>query len=74
VGQGRISEQVHAPSDVDQSVDRVAGNVIQNAREERFQWSASGLLIRAQKKNGFDVRYFYDQQRRLMGRKDHHGI
>lgn len=33
-----------------------AGNVIQNAREERFQWSASGLLIRAQKKGVFDVR------------------
>ena len=33
-----------------------AGNVIQNAREEKFQWSASGLLVRAQKKNTFDVR------------------
>lgn len=33
-----------------------AGNVIQNAREEKFQWSASGLLIRAQKKSVFDVR------------------
>ena len=50
-----------------------AGNVIQNAREERFQWSASGLLIRAQKKGVFDVRYYYDHQRRLVGRRDHHG-
>lgn len=33
-----------------------AGNVIQNAREEKFQWSASGLLIRAQRKGMFDVR------------------
>lgn len=33
-----------------------AGNVIQNAREEKFQWSASGLLIRAVKKGVFDVR------------------
>lgn len=50
-----------------------AGNVIQNAREERFQWSASGLLVRAQKKGVFDVRYFYDHRRRLVGRRDHHG-
>lgn len=33
-----------------------AGNVIQNAREEKFQWSASGLLMRAQRKGMFDVR------------------
>ena len=32
-----------------------AGNVIQNAREERFQWSASGLLVSAQKKGVFEV-------------------
>ena len=39
-----------------------AGNVIQNAREEKFQWSASGLLVRAVKKGVFDVRsvpFFY---------------
>jgi len=50
-----------------------AGNVIQNAREEKFQWSASGLLVRALKKGVFDVRYFYDHQRRLIGRRDQHG-
>lgn len=37
-----------------------AGNVIQNAREEKFQWSASGLLVRAQKKGVFDVRCVHD--------------
>ncbi|XP_057365537.1 teneurin-a-like [Daphnia carinata] len=50
-----------------------AGNVIQNAREEKFQWSSSGLLVRAQKKGMFDVRYFYDHHRRLVGRRDQHG-
>lgn len=36
------------------------GLVSQNAREERFQYNAKGLLIRATKRGRFDVRYYYD--------------
>ena len=36
------------------------GSVIQNARDERFIYSAKGLLVRAVKKGRFDVHYFYD--------------
>lgn len=36
------------------------GFVFQNAREERFQYNAKGLLIRATKRGRFDVRYYYD--------------
>lgn len=36
------------------------GLVAQNAREERFQYNAKGLLVRATKRGRFDVRYYYD--------------
>lgn len=36
------------------------GSVAQNTREERFQYNAKGLLIRATKRGRFDVRYYYD--------------
>lgn len=49
------------------------GQVIQNAREERFNYNAKGLLIRATKKGRFDVRYYYDHLDRLATRKDNYG-
>ncbi|XP_044012987.1 teneurin-a isoform X1 [Aphidius gifuensis] len=49
------------------------GQVVQNAREERFNYNAKGLLIRATKKGRFDVRYYYDHLDRLATRKDNYG-
>ncbi|XP_034947958.1 teneurin-a isoform X2 [Chelonus insularis] len=49
------------------------GQVIQNAREERFNYNAKGLLTRATKKGRFDVRYYYDHLNRLATRKDNYG-
>lgn len=36
------------------------GLVIQNAREEKFHYNAKGLLVRANKRGRFDVKYYYD--------------
>ncbi|XP_011500847.1 PREDICTED: teneurin-a isoform X2 [Ceratosolen solmsi marchali] len=49
------------------------GLVIQNAREERFNYNAKGLLVRATKRGRFDVRYYYDHLDRLAARKDNYG-
>ncbi|XP_033216143.1 teneurin-a [Belonocnema kinseyi] len=49
------------------------GLVIQNAREERFNYNAKGLLVRATKRGRFDVRYYYDHLDRLATRKDNYG-
>ncbi|XP_012287191.1 teneurin-a isoform X2 [Orussus abietinus] len=49
------------------------GLVVQNAREERFNYNAKGLLIRATKRGRFDVRYYYDHLDRLATRKDNYG-
>ncbi|XP_043269073.1 teneurin-a isoform X3 [Venturia canescens] len=49
------------------------GLVVQNAREERFNYNAKGLLVRATKKGRFDVRYYYDHVDRLATRKDNYG-
>ncbi|KAK0097057.1 hypothetical protein PV326_003445 [Microctonus aethiopoides] len=48
------------------------GQVVQNAREERFNYNAKGLLIRAMKKGRFDVHYYYDHMDRLATRKDNY--
>ncbi|XP_076303284.1 teneurin-a transmembrane protein isoform X10 [Lasioglossum baleicum] len=49
------------------------GLVVQNAREERFNYNAKGLLVRATKRGRFDVRYYYDHMDRLATRKDNYG-
>ncbi|KAG5320005.1 TENA protein, partial [Acromyrmex heyeri] len=49
------------------------GLVVQNAREERFNYNAKGLLVRATKRGRFDVRYYYDHLDRLATRKDNYG-
>ncbi|XP_015119824.1 teneurin-a [Diachasma alloeum] len=49
------------------------GQVVQNAREEKFSYNAKGLLIRAAKKGRFDVHYYYDHLDRLATRKDNYG-
>ncbi|XP_046486280.1 teneurin-a isoform X2 [Neodiprion pinetum] len=49
------------------------GLVVQNAREERFNYNAKGLLVRAMKRGRFDVRYYYDHLDRLATRKDNYG-
>lgn len=49
------------------------GLVVQNAREERFNYNAKGLLVRAIKRGRFDVRYYYDHLDRLATRKDNYG-
>ncbi|XP_033329180.2 teneurin-a transmembrane protein isoform X3 [Megalopta genalis] len=49
------------------------GLVVQNAREERFNYNAKGLLVRASKRGRFDVRYYYDHLDRLATRKDNYG-
>ncbi|XP_048511845.1 teneurin-a isoform X2 [Athalia rosae] len=49
------------------------GLVIQNAREERFNYNAKGLLARAMRRGRFDVRYYYDHLDRLATRKDNYG-
>ncbi|XP_059486301.1 teneurin-a isoform X2 [Neocloeon triangulifer] len=49
------------------------GLVVQNARDEHFQYNAKGLLVRASKKGRFDIRYFYDHMDRLSTRKDNYG-
>jgi len=49
------------------------GLVVQNARDEHFQYNAKGLLTKASKKGRFDVRYFYDHMDRLSTRKDNYG-
>jgi YD repeat-containing protein len=46
------------------------GQIVQNAREEKFHYSTQGLLIRATKKGRFDIRYFYDHMNRLVVRRD----
>ncbi|XP_043256177.1 teneurin-a isoform X2 [Colletes gigas] len=49
------------------------GLVVQNAREERFNYNAKGLLVRATKRGRFDIRYYYDHLDRLATRKDNYG-
>ncbi|XP_051159641.1 teneurin-a isoform X4 [Leptopilina boulardi] len=49
------------------------GLVIQNAREERFDYNAKGLLVRATKRGRFDIKYYYDHLDRLSTRKDNYG-
>jgi teneurin len=49
------------------------GFVVQNARDEHYQYNAKGLLTRASKRGRYDIKYYYDHVDRLSTRKDNYG-